>query len=841
MSVGIVVVSHSARLAEGAVELARAMATTAVEVAVAAGIDDPRHPLGCDPLRVREAIEEVDGGDGVLVLMDLGSAVLSAEFALGLLEPEDRDRVLLCDAPFVEGLVAAAVAAMSGAGLGEVAGHARAALQAKREHLAGPGREPVAAVDAPPVGDGPALPDAVATFTVDTPHGLHARPAAAIVRSAGRWRATAVLRNLSTGTGPVPATSLNGILTLEVRQGHLIQVDAGGPDAAALAADLRALAHRDFDQRGPAPLPAAPAVSAQVGAGGTRLAGLTGAPGLGVGPASHLTRPVPGGGGQAAAPPEQDKQRLRAAVAAVADAVRRTVADHPDAQVAAILQAQLLALADPLVVETAERLVDAGHPAAEAWRLACDELIGRIGGLDDAYLAARAADLSALRDEVVARLDGAGERAELTGVVLGHDLSPMQAASLDPVKVVAVVTAAGSPSAHSTMILRASGIPAVVAVGPAVLAVPGGTTLVVDADAATVETRPSPGALAEAAGRIARREAGRRAAGPGAALPAYTRDGVRVRVVANIALPADARSAAAAGADGVGLLRSELLFAGHAALPTEDEQVALYGRICAELSGRHVVLRTLDVGGDKPLAYLDTAPEANPFLGLRGIRLTLRRPELMVPQLRAALRTVAAGHPLRLMLPMVSVAEEIHRTRELLGRARADLAAEGVDGSGRLPLGIMVETPAAALKAATLLAEVDFVSIGTNDLTQYTLAAERGNADVAYLLREWDPAVLRLISTVATAADEAGVPVAVCGAAAEDPRMVPLLLGLGVRELSVSAPNIAAVKDQVRRLDAGRLARDVVPVLRAGSAEEVLDLVHRMDPGTAPGKGGPNA
>lgn len=632
MSVAIVVVSHSARLAEGAAELARAVSTTAVRLAVAAGIDDPRHPLGCDPLRVRAAIEEVDGADGVLVLMDLGSALLSAEFALGLLAPEARGRVLLCDAPFVEGLVAAAVASMSGAGLTEVAGHARAALQPKREHLAGRGHAPGADAHAALAFDESAPPAAVVTFTVRTPQGLHARPAAAIVRAAGRRQATAVLRNLTTGTGPVPATSLNGLLTLGVRQGHQVQVAATGPEAPALTADLRALAARDFTQPEGAP----------------RDAG------------DEDARPGAG---------------------------------------------------------------DAGTP-----------------------------------------------RGATAGGVAADGRSPRD----------------------------------------------------------TDGNRPWPGADAAGARRDVEADRARPGAAAGAA--ACTQDGVHIRVVADVGRVGDVADAEAAGADGIGVVRAESLFGGDPVLPGEDEQAALYARICSALPGRPVVLRTLDAGGG-------TAP-APP--GLRGIRLTLRQPELMVPQLRAALRTAAAGHPLRLLLPMVTVADEIHRTRELLRQARADLAAEGLHPPGHLPLGITVDTPAAALKAGTLLGAADFVAIGTDDLTRYTLAAERGDADVAHLLREWDPAVLRLIASVAAAAGESGesgVPVAVLGAAASDPRMLPLLLGLGVRELAVPAADIAAVKEQVRRLDTGRLAHAAARALRAGSAEEVLRLVDRMDPGLAPQNG----
>lgn len=852
MTVGIVVVSHSARLAEGAAELAREMASSAVKLAVAAGMDDAAHALGCDPLRVRAAIGEVDDDDGVLVLMDLGSALLSAEFARDLLEPDQQRRVQLCDAPLVEGLVAAAVASMTGASLGEVAAHARAALDAKREHLAGADPAPAGApesVDAPRPQDDA---QAVATFTVSTAHGLHARPAAAIVRAVSGRRATATLRNLTTDSGPVPAASLNGILMLGARHGHLIRVEASGSDAAVLVAELQRLAGRGFEQESPGrPAPAAvldapPAQRASGPAQGDSsavlLTGLTAAPGLGLGTARHLlhnhpngvvrvdaSQPAPAGG------PQDLKQRLHAAVDAVVNSLRQAIARNREPEIVAILESQLLTLSDPLVIRAAEDLVDrAGYPVLEAWRVACDEVIARIGRLGDPYLAARAADLTAMRDEVAARLQGAGDLADLAGVLLGRELSPMEAASLDPEKVTAVVTADGSPSAHSAMILRAAGIPAVVGVGPAILATPEGSTLVVDADAATVETSPSAATQAAVIRRIERRRADTLAAEAAAGRAAVTLDGVHIRVVANIARLADVHRAAAAGADGVGLVRSEFIFAERSAPPTEDEQVAIYEQICSAFPGRHVVLRTLDVGGDKPLDYLDVPREANPFLGLRGIRLTLRRPSLMMPQLRAALRT-AAGHELRLMLPMVSVADEIRHARDLIRQASADLAPTGID-AGHIPLGIMVETPAAALKAATLLREVDFVSIGTNDLTQYTLAAERGNADVAHLVRECDPSVLRLVATVCAAAADLGVPVAVCGAAAENLSLVPLLVGLGVRELSVSPPSVAAVKAEVRRLDAGAAARTAARAVDAGTAEEVLALVGQLTADAAAGK-----
>jgi multiphosphoryl transfer protein len=853
MTVGIVLVSHSAKLAEGAVELARAMATSSVRLAVAAGIPDPEHPLGCDPLRVRAAIDEVDGDDGVLVLMDLGSAILSAEFALDLLEPGQREHVLLCEAPLVEGLVAAAVQSMAGASLAEVAAHARAALDGKREHLANSVTEPSTEPAAPAVSPGDA--DAVTTFTAFTRHGLHARPAAAIVMAVGGLDATVTLRNLATSAEPVPAASINGILQLGVRHGDVVRVEARGPQAAAAAAAIDELAARNFDEdaernpgqaaevaaattdREPGQTAAGHLRSPSDGPSPTGLVGLTASPGVGVGAATRISqsRPSALAHGGATDPAEQSR-RLHAAIDAVAVSLRETIEAQTDAEVVAILRSQLLTLFDPLVVQAADELVaERGFDALRAWQAACDEMTGRIGALDDPYLAARAGDVSAIREEVSQRLEGAGDLGQLAGVLLARDLSPMQAAALLPGRVSAVATAEGSPSGHSAMILRAAGIPAVVALGPAILSTPEGATLVVDADSATVDTNPTAATLQLASVLIAEREAGRLTAQKAAGDAARTRDGVHIHVVANIALPVDAGRAAAAGADGVGLLRSEFIFADHGAAPTESEQVGIYTDICAAMGGRPVVLRTLDIGGDKPLPYLNLPPEANPFLGMRGIRLTLKHPDLLIPQLRAALRT-AASYPLRLMLPMVSVADEITRTRVLLEKARDELLREGYQVPEYTPLGIMVETPTAALKAATLVPEVDFVSIGTNDLTQYTLAAERGNPNVAHLVREYDPSVLRLIAMVCSVAQKADVPVAVCGAAAEDARMVPLLLGLGVRELSVSAPNVGTVKAQVRNLNLGRAADLAAAALGSGTAEEVLALVARSSAGDTAAK-----
>jgi phosphoenolpyruvate-protein phosphotransferase len=337
----------------------------------------------------------------------------------------------------------------------------------------------------------------------------------------------------------------------------------------------------------------------------------------------------------------------------------------------------------------------------------------------------------------------------------------------------------------------------VVGAGPALLEVPDGTVLFVDGDAGTVTVEPDESSRAEAGRRREVRAAAREAARAVAAEPAVTRDGVTVPVEANIGGLREAQDAVAAGADGVGLLRTEFLFMEAADLPGEDDQAALYAAVADALGGRPLTVRTLDAGADKPLPALHLEPEDNPFLGVRGLRLGLAHPGILLDQLRAVLR-VAAHRPLRVMFPMVSTVAELRRALALVDEARESLRDRGVAVPGRLETGIMLEVPAAALSAKALAPLAGFFSVGTNDLTQYTLAAERGNAGVAGLYDPLHPAVLRLIKLTAGAAAPAGRSVAVCGEVAADPAAVPLLLGLGVTELSVSPAAVALVKQAVR-------------------------------------------
>ncbi len=808
--VGIVVVSHSDALAEGVVRLAREMGGEGLAIEAAGGIEDsdPAHPvLGTDAERVRSAIERAMSEDGVLVLMDLGSALMSAEFAVEMLEGAPGP-VKLSAAPLVEGAVAAAAAAAGGASLEEVAAEARGALAMKTSQITDDSDAGAEAV--PEAADGVA--DAGADLEVRNAIGLHARPAARFVETVRRFDADVRVAKNGTGT-PVRADSLTGLVALGARFGDTLRVTATGADAQAAVDALRELALSGFGD-GVASAPAAPAAPTpppavaaarpeeppEPPAAGAVLTGVAASAGVAIGAAHRL-----GGVGRApderrAEAPEQELATLKAGLAAARDAVahdREVVAGRAGEADAAIFDAHLALLSDEALLEPAREAIGSGATAERAFYDAAQQVAAVYRGLDEPLLAERATDVLDVGRRVVGAITGAGgdaRSAAASGIVVADELTPADAAGLDPAQVLAIATARGSVTAHAAILARALGLPAVVGLGAGVLGVTDGTTLLLDGEAGTVMVDPPADIVSDAQERRERARQRRAAAQERAAEPAVMRDGQRIEVFANLGTGSDAARAVELGAEGVGLLRTEFLFLGRDALPGEDEQAETLREIAEALGGRPLIVRTLDAGADKPLPALPMPPEDNPFLGVRGIRLALARPEVLSTQFRAILR-VAAEHPVKTMLPMVATLAEITAARELLQRARAQT---GIDAP--MELGIMVEVPAAALAAARLAAHVDFFSLGTNDLTQYTMAAERGDARLAGLLAGPQPAVLRLVAATVAGAATHRRWVGVCGELAGDPAAAVLLAGLGVTELSMAAALVPEVKAALREV-----------------------------------------
>jgi multiphosphoryl transfer protein len=793
--VGIVVVSHSAELARGVVELARQMGGEEVRVEEAGGMDDGS--IGTDAARVQAAIERAMSDDGVLVLMDLGSALMSAEMAVELMEGDGR--VVLSEAPLVEGAVAAAAAARGGSSLEEVRAEAGRAFAAKQAQLGVEDEglsEPAAAEPEA---------DARAEIPVVNEIGLHARPAALVVELAGRFDADLRLAKQG-GPGPVSARSLSSLMTLMARKGDRLVATASGPQAGEAVAALEDLAAEGFGEgvaaSAPVAAPAAPEPATVQAASpppeaGDVLAGIAASAGIALGPARHLDQSLADVSSSTSQGADVEHRRLDEALAAARKAIERdreTVTERGAAREAEIFTAHIALLDDDALVARARALIDGGDSAEAAWHTAGEETAAQWRGLGDRLLAERAADVDDVGRRVLTALAGgdAGAVMQEAGIVVADELTPRDTAALDPELVEAVATARGTATAHAAILARALGIPAVVGLGRSVLAIGEGTPLLLDGQAGTVLVSPDDAQAADARKRAAEAEERRRVARSSAREPAVMGDGTPIEVFANLGAASQASAAVEMGAEGVGLLRTEFLFLERAELPTEDEQVDTLAAIAADLGGRPLIVRTLDVGADKPLAAVPMEPEANPFLGQRGLRLSLARPELLLVQLRAILR-VAAEHPLKVMFPMVSTAAELDAALELLEQARAQTGV-----SADLEAGIMVEVPAAALLAEQLAARAAFFSIGTNDLTQYTMAAERGNEHVGDLLAGAQPAVLRLIRLIAAGAAVNDRLVAVCGELAGDPAAAVLLVGLGVRELSMAPPLIAEVKQALR-------------------------------------------
>jgi phosphotransferase system enzyme I (PtsI) len=524
--------------------------------------------------------------------------------------------------------------------------------------------------------------------------------------------------------------------------------------------------------------------------------------------------------------------RFQSALAEARDqlaGVQARAAEASGPQEAAIFETHALMLEDPELIERVEHeIATHGVNAEAALHDAVKTYAQVLAGLDDEYLRARAADVRDVARRVLRILVGYAESPTeglaVPSVILARDLTPSDTVMLDKSLVLGFCTAEGGATSHSAILARSLGLPAVVGAGPGVVQVSDGTNVVLDGGAGTVLIEPPEELVRGYRERQGTAERAAVHARRNATEPAVTRDGHRVEVVANIGSVADAHAAILAGAEGVGLLRTEFLYLERTQLPDEEEQYEAYRAILGVFGDRPVVLRTLDAGGDKEIAYLGLAGEPNPFLGLRAIRLCLARPDLFRPQLRAALRAGAAGN-LKLMFPMVATLAELRAARALLAACRAELVAEGRPVAKAMEVGIMVEVPSAAVLADRFAPEVDFFSIGTNDLSQYTLAADRTNARVSRLADAFHPAVLRLVRGVVEAAHARGKWVGLCGELASEPLALPLLLGLGLDELSMSAPAIPAAKEMLRSLNRQEARALAAEALERSEPAEVEALV----------------
>ncbi len=675
---------------------------------------------------------------------------------------------------------------------------------------------------AAPAGAPPDFPNHV-DLVVQNPTGLHARPATTFVGIAKEFQSEVRVRH---GDRVADGKSLASLLKLGVEGGSAIRIMAQGPDEATALQALGAAVQGGLGEKEealPTPRSARPAREWEPEPGGTVVSGAPASPGVAIGPLRFLkhTKLVVEA---TARDPQVEKDHLQQAIEAarvqLADLYRDVKARSGEGE-ASIFLAHREFLDDPELLRDVEVRIDGGSSAGWAWQQAIEERVTELKKLRDPLLSGRAVDLSDVGNRVLGflahRIDDEPAPPREPAILVAEDLTPSDTAVLDPAFALGFCTVGGGPTSHSAIIARALGIPAIVGAGPAVMHQPEGAQAVLDGDRGNLYVEPSP-ATVQAAQR-ARRAVGeiREAEELRRYEPAITTDGHRVEVVANIGRVPEAEQAVNAGGEGVGLLRTEFLFLDRETPPDETEQFNAYADMLRALNGLPLILRTLDIGGDKEVPYLLLPRENNPFLGVRGIRLCLARPDLFRTQMRAIYRAAQVG-PVKIMFPMVSTLEDLRAAKAIAEEARREL------GAGKLEIGIMVEVPSTVLMADEFAREVDFFSIGTNDLTQYTLAMDRLHPMLAKQADGLHPAVLRMVDQTVRAANAHGKWVGVCGGVAGDPLGAAILTGLGVAELSVAIPSIPAIKAEIRGLSMRKAQELADRALACRTAAEVRAL-----------------
>ena len=704
--VGIVIVSHSAELASGLHVLATQMSQNKVQIVTAAGIDDPEDPIGTDVTKILDAILQVYSDDGVVVFMDMGSAVLNTEIAYKGLNDEQRKKVHLSDAPLAEGVITATITASTGGTLHDILHDLTGALNAKRSLLSSASQETP-------------LPSATKEQRTNNTN----KP------------------NLQAESNPKASISPPHILK------------------------------------------------------GIRVTG-----GVEMAPAFIFTKTLQDVTKDEINDPDAEITKLSDVINAAASDLNKLIAKASDsisAEEANIFKAHKLIICDPeLTKEVNQQIRTEKVSAAYAWRKVIATYIQMYKQAPGTIMGDRAADVQDAGQRVLSILTGvpiSRPKPSEPVVLITDELSPSDTANLDPELILGLICEGGSETSHSGILVRALGIPAVFCVEGILSAAENGRPCILDADNAVVYLSPDQDQINIFSQRREKWLKTRRLADARKFERVYTSENEPIEVLANVSEPKHVEQALEDGAEGIGLYRTEFLYMNRSEAPSEQEQYEVYMKAIESMKGLPVTFRTIDVGGDKPVRYLSIEKEANPFLGWRGIRFSLDKTSIFKTQLRALLRASVHG-PLKIMFPMISVLEEWKKARQLFDQAKEELKNDGIAFSDTIHLGMMVEVPSAAIRIRDFLGEVDFVSIGTNDLVQYIMAADRMNTRVAALASYHEPAVTDMIALVIKACNECGVHVSICGEMARDTQVTDMLLALGLRSFSMSASEIPEFK-----------------------------------------------
>lgn len=651
--------------------------------------------------------------------------------------------------------------------------------------------------------------------------GLHARPATYLVDVATQFSSEIRIQH---GAKIANAKAMASLLKLGVEGGETIRIIASGADATAALEALKEAIESGLGETKEKEAPPRAFSAWQPVSAGRSIIGVSASPGIAIGRLFQFQAARIVVTDHAATDSQAEKLKFEQAL----ETAREQLSELYEAVVvrsgkteAGIFRAHQALLADEDLYGEVQTLLESGHTAAWSWQQAIDERIAELQKVTNERLAARAADFRDVGQRVLRLLVGTQHSlARIPNepvVLIADDLTPSDTAKLDPKRILGLCTASGGPTSHTAIIARSLDIPAVVGAGSQVLEQTDGITCILDGSAGRIYVEPSVGDLESARSFQIDLHLERDKEYQSRYEPAILTDGHRVEVVANIGSAADALAAVEAGAEGVGLMRTEFLFLNRDTPPTEEEQFETYSAMTRSLNGLPLIIRTLDIGGDKVVPYLALPKEENPFLGIRGVRLCLRKPELFIPQLRAIYRASTTG-PILIMFPMIATVEDLTAAKQIAERVRLELEVPPVE------IGIMIEVPSAVIIAEELAREADFFSIGTNDLTQYVLAMDRMHPVLGSQVDALHPAVLRMIDLTVRAATKAGRWVGVCGGIAGDPVGALILTGLGVKELSMSIPSIAAVKSSMRGYSLTQAKDFARRALACSAADEVRRL-----------------
>lgn len=797
--IGLVLVSHSRKLAQSLVDFVREMNPNSIPIVAAGGVGKNYEELGTDATDILEAINSVYSDDGVIILLDMGSAILSTELALDFLESSVAQKIKICSAPLVEGSISAAVQISLNMDIETVCQEALESLQGKQSHLQKDTDKNLET--GTKVTNTEEQNKVEKILTINNLHGLHARPAAKFVQMAGEFLSHITVKNLTKNKGPVNARSLNKLAALEILYENQILVSAFGDDAAEAITALTQLNENNYGESSKVSLE--PVTKRKRADGKFSIS-----EGYAIGRAKLNNKKEDVMKEEIIEQPELEIKKITEALSESKNKISMDIENLQNIlkkEEIEIFEAHKVLLDDPDIIEQTILLIkNQKYSAQYAWKKTIEKVVKKYQNLKDEYLQIRANDIQDIGRRVLDQMQGITSILEINSqepvILFDRELTPTQVISLDSEKVIGIVTELGSTTSHAAILIRAIGIPALCGFDR-LSEIKEQQKIILDGFTGELFIEPTKDVEKKYKQKFEKWKETQRQQLITARQPATTKDSYDIEVLANVSSIREAELATKSGADGIGLFRTEFLFFERNHPPTEEEQYNTFCKVAKILGAKKpITLRTFDLGGDKILPYLVFEKEENPFLGVRGIRLYDKFPKLFNEHIRAILRA-ATFYNFQIMLPMISQVEEFLKIKEVITDIHLDLEKNNITHKWPIKIGVMIETPSAVIIAKELAQVADFFSIGTNDLTQYTMAAERGNTSLESYSDSLHPSILRSIKNTVEAAQDTNIPLSICGEMASELVAIPLLLGLGIKKISIVSSKIPAIKERIRKIN----------------------------------------